>query len=71
MVQPFEIDHAIWKHVPYYPVYNTHFYTPDYLCQGGGAYYQWVHKLKLFYIDATGEGTSRTRLKMVTSVISH
>ena len=63
--------HTIQNNVPYYPVYNTHFYTPGYLCQGGGAYYQRVHKLKLFYIDAMGEGTCRTRLKMVTSAVSH
>ena len=40
--------------VPYYPAYNTHFYTPQQLCQGGGACYQRVHKQNFFYIDAMG-----------------
>ena len=34
--------------VPYYPAYNTHFYTPQHLCQGGGACYQRVHKQNFF-----------------------
>ena len=42
--------------VPYYPAYNTHFYTPQQLCQGGGACYQRVHKQNFFYIDAMGAG---------------
>ena len=38
--------------VPYYPAYNTHFYTLQHLCQGGGACYQRLHKPEYFYIDA-------------------
>ena len=38
--------------LPYYPAYNTHFYTLQHLCQGGGACYQRVHKPEHFYIDA-------------------
>ena len=34
--------------LPYYPAYNTHFYTPQHLCQGGGACYQRVHKQNFF-----------------------
>ena len=34
--------------IPYYPAYNTHFYTPQHLCQGGGACYQRVHKHNFF-----------------------
>ena len=35
-------------HLPYYPAYTTHFYTPQHLCQGGGACYQRVHKQNFF-----------------------
>ena len=38
--------------IPYYPAYNTHFYTLQHLCEGGGACYQRVHKPEYFYIDA-------------------
>ena len=48
---------TLYSNLLYYPVYNSHFYTPHHLCLGGGAYYQRVHVKKLFYFDATGAGT--------------